>query len=139
MFGTKPDFCAITPTRSRRSSGRFSSSVIPNLLSATAAPHLPDPRAGSADPPGCTIMRSSRCRPGSGHELQQRAVHLIVVSPRDRVRSALDDHHLHVAEQARQPLAGIRVRQDPVVVSLVGMQATAAVADADTAMFQLAW
>src|ERR1700728_1706462 len=32
MLGTKPDFSAITPTRSRRSSGSSSSSVTPNLL-----------------------------------------------------------------------------------------------------------
>lgn len=39
--------------------------------------------------------------PGSGEELQQGAVDLLVVRPGDGVRSAFDDHHLHVAEHAR--------------------------------------
>ena len=67
-------------------------------------------------------------------------------------------HHLQVLDQAGQPLAGLGVGQQLVVspwmtsigtsilgrsarksVYHVGMHATAAVADADTARFQPAW
>ncbi len=71
------------------------------------------------------------------------------------MRATLDDHQLHVADQAGQPFAGLGVGRDLVVIALmtsigtsilgrsarksvshVGMQATAAVAEADAAMFQ---
>ena len=95
---------------------------------------------------------------GPAEEVQQGAVDLVGVGPGDGVRAAVDDHRLHVADQAGQAFAGLRVGQDPVVIAMddqhrhvdlgrsarksvsqVGMQATAAVAEAVTARFQLAW
>ena len=97
-------------------------------------------------------------RRSAAQECEQRSVHLVGVGPWDGVRAALDHLQLEVVDQAGQTLAGLVKRQDLVGVTLyheywyidlgqvggksvvhVGMQATAAVAEAVAAMFQLAW
>jgi hypothetical protein len=93
-----------------------------------------------------------------GEEVEQGAVDLVVVGPGDGVRAAANNDQVHVVDQAGQPLARVGVGQYPVGVpcttstgtSILGrssrksvcqvvMHATAAVADAAAAMFQLDW
>src|SRR6202050_4999163 len=51
-------------------------------------------------------------------EADQGLVDLVRVSPRDRVRTAFDDDELAVLDERRQALAGVRIRQDAVGVTL---------------------
>jgi ATP-dependent Clp protease ATP-binding subunit ClpC len=53
-----------------------------------------------------------------GHELEQRCIDLVCVSPGDRVRAAADGHRLQVLDHALQPPAGLLKGQDAVVVAL---------------------
>src|SRR5215469_6463186 len=65
-----------------------------------------------------TGLRYARAAARSGDELEQGGVHLIGMGPGDGVRALVDTDELDVLDHAGQPLASLRVRQDPVVVAL---------------------